>query len=224
MAPVARRTTPQLLELVDQDRQGLLPLLEEARSLGFLGPGDVDDQLSRSLAFTAVATAPPAWAVDLGSGGGLPALVLALAWPASRWLLVDSNQRRARWLTLTIGVLGVDSRCQVVCERAELLARGPDRHRADLVTARALGPPGPTAECGAPLLHVGGELLVADPPQGGPGRWPARGLARLGLVLSGAETVATSAGPVSISRLSCQRGCPEAYPRRVGVPFKRPLF
>jgi len=85
-------------ELTDQDRQNLQRLLSHARDLGFLGPGDVGDQITRSVAFAVAAgISPPAGLVtDLGSGGGLPALVLALVWPDSRWLLIDSNQLAAK--------------------------------------------------------------------------------------------------------------------------------
>ena len=106
MSPAAVPTTPGSSpgsarpELADQDRQNLQRLLSQARDLGFLGPGDVDDQITRSVAFAVAAgISPPAGlATDLGSGGGLPALVLALVWPDSRWLLIDSNQRRTSWL------------------------------------------------------------------------------------------------------------------------------
>ena len=63
--------------------------------------------MARSLAFAAVlGAAPNGLAVDLGSGGGLPALVLALLWPASEWLLIDSNGRKAGWLEDAVRGLG----------------------------------------------------------------------------------------------------------------------
>ena len=102
-------------ELTDQDRQNLQRLLSLARDLGFLGPGDVGDQITRSVAFAVAAGMPPAGLVtDLGSGGGLPALVLALVWPDSRWLLVDSNQRRTSWLREASSELGAMARVEVV--------------------------------------------------------------------------------------------------------------
>ena len=48
------------------------------------------------------------------------------------------------------------------------------------MTARSFGPPAATAECAAPLLAVGGLLVVSEPPDG-PDRWPADALAALGL-------------------------------------------
>ena len=82
--------------------------LIDARRLGFLGPGPVADQITRSLAFAAVTGDPlDELAVDLGSGGGLPGLVLALLWPSTKWLLIDSNERRATWLQKATEELGI---------------------------------------------------------------------------------------------------------------------
>jgi len=219
---------PARPELADRDRENLRRLLARARDLGFLGPGKVGDQITRSVAFAAAAgePAPTGLVADLGSGGGLPALVLALVWPESSWLLIDSNQRRTNWLREVTSELGAASRVEVVCERAELVARGPHRHQAQLVTARSFGPPAATAECAAPLLALGGCLLVADPPEGADQsmRWPQDGLSQLGLELGNHQVVTTGAGPVSFSKIFAVSECAERFPRRVGAPFKRPLF
>jgi hypothetical protein len=55
-------------------------------------------------------------------------------------------------------------------------------------------------------------------------RWPQEGLAQLGLELGDHEVVATDAGPVSFSKIFAVSECADRYPRRVGTPFKRPLF
>jgi 16S rRNA (guanine527-N7)-methyltransferase len=200
-------------------------LLNDARRRGFLGPGPVAGQIERSLAFATVARdVPTGLAVDLGTGGGVPGLVLAGLWPTSTWLLIDSNVRRATWLEEALKDLGISTRVEVHCERAELTGRGPWRQSAELVTARGFGPPAPTAECAAPLLRLGGRLLVSDPPEGRGTRWPRDGLAQLGLQLESSDVVATGAGPVSISQILSTSECGPRYPRRVGVPFKRPLF
>jgi 16S rRNA (guanine527-N7)-methyltransferase len=207
----------------------LVELLSEARHLGFLGPGPVEAQIARSEGFLVAARSVPKLAIDLGSGGGLPGLVLAASWPTSGWLLVDSNQRRCAWLSEALRRLGAADRCEVICDRAENVGRGARRHSADLVTARSFAPPSPTAECAAPLLRLGGDLLVADPPASlVPGvadeRWSIEGLALLGLQLDYTYVVTTFGGPVTVSRLTAASKCPTVYPRRVGVPFKRRLF
>ena len=198
-------------------------LFSTAQELGYIGSAPVDVQIERSLAFTVIAH-PARLALDLGSGGGLPGLVLALAWRNTHWYLVDSSHKRTEWLKSAVISLGLTDNCHVVCERAEHLGRSQLRATFDLVTARSFGPPGPTAECAAPLLKVGGELVVAEPPEPTAARWPSRGLDELGMLWVATEAVDTPAGPVNLSRLVALSECPDRYPRRVGVPSKRPLF
>jgi 16S rRNA (guanine527-N7)-methyltransferase len=156
-------------------------------------------------------------AVDLGSGGGVPGLILAAAGTGLRWHLVESQQRRAQWLTEAVRRLGLSGSVVVEHERAEAVGRGALRGQAALVTARSFGPPAVAAECGAPLLSLGGRMFVAEPPVPDPARWPADGLAELGL--------ATADGAVTgWAALASVAACPERYPRRIGIPSKRPLF
>jgi 16S rRNA (guanine527-N7)-methyltransferase len=202
-----------------------VPTLEDvltaARRRGFLGPGPVGPHLEHSLAFASAADTAPGLAVDLGSGAGVPGLVLAVrAWPATRWVLVESGQQRAAFLREAVAQLALDGRVRVVAARAEEAGRDPElRAAADVVVARSFGPPAVVAECGAPFLRVGGQLLVAEPPGGAPERWPAAPLAQLGLAPDGAI-----AAPRAIQRLRQVSPCPERYPRRTGLPAKRPLF
>jgi 16S rRNA (guanine527-N7)-methyltransferase len=199
----------------------LLDVLEEARRLGFLGPGPVDRHLAHASGFLAAAPRPPGVALDLGSGGGLPGLVLARAWPESEWVLLDANERRTAFLSRAATQLRLADRVVVVRIRAEEAGRRPEhRGRYDLVTTRSFGPPALVAECAAPLLRPGGSLVVSEPPGGVAERWPTEGLAKVGL--SPARVVA--AGESSFALLVQATACPAAYPRRVGVPGKRPLF
>jgi 16S rRNA (guanine527-N7)-methyltransferase len=160
-------------------------------------------------------------AADLGSGAGLPGLPLALALPGSRWTLVDSAVRRAGFLREAVAALGLEDRVVVAEERAESLGRmSAHRGRYDVVVARSFGPPAVVAECGAPLLVPGGRAVVSEPPGGAPARWPAEALLRLGM----APAVAMVAGGWAYQVLAQVEPCPDRYPRRVGVPVKRPLF
>jgi 16S rRNA (guanine527-N7)-methyltransferase len=217
-------TEPAAQRFPSYDFTVLETLLTEARHFGFLGPGPVAAQIERSLAFTKMALDVPLSAADLGSGGGLPGLVLSSAWPTTHWLLIESNQRKAAWLEGAVQRLGAVNRVEVLCDRAENAGRSALRGRFDLVTARSFGPPATTAECAAPLLKLGSRLLVAEPPDHPPSRWPAKGLAELGLTLEKARVVSTAAGPASLSCLVAVSNCPLRYPRRVGIPLKRPLF
>jgi 16S rRNA (guanine527-N7)-methyltransferase len=197
-------------------------VLEEARELGFLGPGPVAGQIEHARGFAAalatVGAPEPTRAVDLGSGGGIPALVLAEAWPLSTWVFVESLGRRAQWLRRAVRELGWTERVEVAGLRAEAAA-GEHREWAEVVTARSFGPPGVTAECAAGFLSAGGHLLVSDPPGGEAARWETEGLAELGL--SPATIVP---GPPAVAVMVQDKVCPERYPRRAGMPAKRPLF
>lgn len=197
-------------------------VLSEARDLGFLGPGPVEGHIEHAAGFLqAVGEPPPSCVVDLGSGGGVPGLALAVAWPGARLCLLESNERRALFLARASAQLGLDGRVVVAHARAEDAGRDPAwRAWADVVVARSFGPPAVTAECAAPLLQVGGRLVVSEPPEGDGERWPADGLAQLGLVPVSRFVQAFSRFQV----LRQEEPCPESYPRRVGVPAKRPLF
>jgi 16S rRNA (guanine527-N7)-methyltransferase len=193
-------------------------VLEEARRLGFLGPGPLEEQLAHASAFGPLLPPPGGRRlVDLGSGGGLPGLVLAEDRRDDNWWFVDANQRRAAFLRAAVASLGL-TRVEVVTSRAEALP--PDwRGSFDAVTARGFGAPPVVAECAAPLLRIGGVLVVSEPPGGAPDRWPGPGLARLGLELD--QLVP---GPPAFVRLRCVFPAPDLYPRRVGLPAKRPLW
>jgi 16S rRNA (guanine527-N7)-methyltransferase len=108
---------------------------------------------------------------------------------------------------------------RVVAARAETAGRSDLRGEFDLVVARSFGPPAVTAECAAPFLRVGSRLLVTEPPGGLPHRWDPDGLAYLGLKVD-ARIVAPTAFQILIQDVVC----PDRFPRRVGVPAKRPLF
>lgn len=88
------------------------------------------------------------------------------------------------------------------------------------MVARLFGPSAVTAECAAPLLETGGVLIVSEPPTEAVGRWSSSGLAELGLAW--VTVVAGEAGRFAVLRQV--EPCPERFPRRTGIPAKRPLF
>lgn len=202
------------------DTELLSRLLFEARSWGFLGPGPVEPHIAHALGFAdALAAVPARWA-DLGSGGGVPGLVLAQLWPDTDAVLLDANQRRCDFLASVAGQLRRPHPPEVVRGRAEELGRLPAlRGTFDAVVARGFGPPGVTAECASPFVRVGGSVVVSEPPEDA-NRWDVTKLAVLGLRL--ARRQATKAGAFQV--LEQATACPTKFPRRVGKPGKRPLF
>jgi 16S rRNA (guanine527-N7)-methyltransferase len=200
----------------------LLEVLEEARQLGFLGPGPVLDHYHHAVAMAKAAGSPPDRLADLGSGGGVPALVLLELWPGCRALLVEAAQRRAHFLRAASERLGWAQDRVILREaRAEEVARDAAfRGMFPLVTARSFGAPAVTAECAAPFLRRGGRLLVSEPPAPDGDRWPVEPLAELGL----RPHPALEWDGFHFRSLEQAAACPARYPRRTGVPARRPLF
>jgi len=197
---------------------GLLEQLEHARRLGLLGPGPVEPHIEHAGAFVTAINGVQGTVIDLGSGGGVPGLVLALARPDLHLVLLDARGTRCRFLEGAVDALGLQA--DVVEGRAEVAGRSALRGTAGAVVARSFGIPAATAECAAPLLEVGGLLVVSEPPPPPqPGRWPARGLSELGLD----ATARVGDGP-TVQVLVQRTACPDRYPRRDGVPSKQPLF
>lgn len=192
--------------------------LERARELGFLGPGPVEDHVEHTAGFLRALAGATGLVVDLGSGGGVPGLIVAAARPDLELALVDAMAKRCQFLEEAVAALGVGARVVVVQGRAEIVGRGPWRGTAAAVLARGFGPPAVTAECAAPLLRVGGRLIVSEPPDGA-NRWPATDLAALGL-----QPQSRLPGPPAIQVLEQVSPCPDRFPRRDGMPAKRPLF
>jgi 16S rRNA (guanine527-N7)-methyltransferase len=97
--------------------------------------------------------------VDVGSGAGLPGIVLAVARPDLRITLVEPLARRTAFLSEVVTTLGLDATVTVVRGRAEDLAGGP-LVAADVVTARAVAPLDRLAGWCLPLTAIGGRLLA----------------------------------------------------------------
>jgi 16S rRNA (guanine527-N7)-methyltransferase len=205
---------------------GLAAVLLRSRDLGFLGPGDPATHERHAWAFAeayeALEGSPPASCCDLGSGGGVPGLALAVRWPTTSTVLLEASARRCGFLREAVATLGCEGTVRVAEGRAEVLSRTPELEwRFELVTARSFGRPAATAECAARLLAPGGLLVVAEPPQTETltDRWPDAGLALLGL--GPASLLRSDPRLAGIRRVT---GCDGRFPRRDGAPAKRPLF
>lgn len=98
-------------------------------------------------------------AVDVGSGGGLPAIPMAIARPDVRWTLVESTAKKARFLEAAAERLGL-SNVEVVRARAEEVGHGALRETFDVATSRAVGGLSELVRLSVPLLRIGGVMLA----------------------------------------------------------------
>jgi 16S rRNA (guanine527-N7)-methyltransferase len=206
----------------DREPERLVEVLEESRRLGLLGPGPVTRQLHHARDLAAAVGPFAGKLLDLGSGGGLPGLVLFDLWSEASGVLLDAQRRRCEFLQRAVSSLDLASRVEVRCGRAEVLARAPElRAGFDLVTARSFGPPAVTAECAVGFLRAGGALVVTEPPDSEvETRWDTAGLAALGFV----PPESLREGATGAARLRLPGAVDDRWPRRDGVPAKRPLW
>lgn len=116
-------------------------------------------------------------AVDIGSGGGIPGLVLAHDRPDLAVTLVDRRQKCTDFLERATASLGLRERVVVrCCDTSSLIAGG---EHFDAVTARGFGPPSRTLRVAAQLIRSGGRIVISEPPEGD--RWSPGQLEELGL-------------------------------------------
>jgi 16S rRNA (guanine527-N7)-methyltransferase len=163
--------------------------------------------------------------VDVGSGGGMPGLPLKIAFPALRLTLVESVGRKAEFLRETVLELGLGD-VEVLAQRAEAAARLEDHRDAyDWATARALGSLPVVVELCAPFLSPGGLLVAmrsgdldADLLHAAPAFKALRLWSRTPIELG--IPALPGHGLIVGEKYA---PTPEAYPRRVGLPRKRPL-
>jgi 16S rRNA (guanine527-N7)-methyltransferase len=102
---------------------------------------------------------PGARVVDVGSGGGVPAIPLAIARPDLRFTLIDATQKKAAFLTAVAAALGL-ANVSVRAQRAELVGMAELRGVFDVATARAVGRLAMLAPLMAPLVKPGGRVLM----------------------------------------------------------------
>lgn len=158
---------------------------------------------------------------DVGSGGGVPGVPLAIVLPELSFTLIEATGKKARFLEAAAEALGLTN-VRVVSERAETLGHDRERHRAlyDAVLARAVGHLAVVAELCAPLAKVGSLLLLTKGQKAEEELIEAKS-ALHALHLTSAGLVETPTG--RIVALEKRRDTPRTYPRRPGEPSRAPL-
>lgn len=151
----------------------LIETLRQAQRFGFFGERPIEDAVEHSMDFVRPipTLAAGARVVDLGSGGGLPGLVIAEQLPHTFILLIDRREKRADFLQQAVSRLGwshVTVRCGDAGSLMREVRQGQEQ-RFDLVTARGFGPPDVTLRCAASLRAPTGQIVISEPPTGD--RW-----------------------------------------------------
>jgi 16S rRNA (guanine527-N7)-methyltransferase len=123
--------------------------------------------VEESLAVLEAMTPAAGWrVVDIGAGGGIPGLVVAVMRPDLAVTLVEADRRKAGFLVHVAGLLDLDN-VTIAARRAEEMGRDPEhRARYDAVVSRAAAPPPLLVELAMPLMRAGASLwaLVSDAP------------------------------------------------------------
>jgi 16S rRNA (guanine527-N7)-methyltransferase len=163
--------------------------------------------------------------LDVGSGAGLPGLPLKIARPSLQVTLLEATGKKCRFLEKVASELGLDG-IDVIEGRAEELAHAAT-HRGgyDLVVARAVAALPVLLEYCVPFLRVGGVLAATK----GSAAQSELDASTAALAALGAEVRQTA--PLEVAGLPAQTvvivrkvaETPERYPRRTGIPTKRPL-
>ena len=161
--------------------------------------------------------------LDVGSGAGLPGIPLAILLPDCGFVLLEANGRRCAFLREVVEELGL-SNVRVLESRAETAGRdGQYREKCDVTVSRAVAGLPELLEYMLPLTKVGGQALCW---KGRRAEEEMRAAVRAAELLGGAELTALPYGPAGESILVCaekRAATPAVYPRREGIPHKRPI-
>jgi 16S rRNA (guanine527-N7)-methyltransferase len=199
-------------------RYGAL-VLEANRRFNLTGaksPAALTDHLVDSLSLLPYVREPY---VDVGSGAGLPAIPIAIA-AGIPVTLIEATAKKARFLESILELL--ELRGRIVAERAEIAGHRPElRGRFASGTGRALGSAPTVAELLLPLIEPGGVAMLQ---RGAVSEAERRALDDASLMLGGAvEPEISISGERRILPLRKVQATPARFPRRPGVPEKRPL-
>ena len=164
--------------------------------------------------------------IDIGAGAGFPGIPLKIICPNIHLTLVESTGKKVRFLEHIVARLGL-SRVSALNTRAEELAHSPDhRERYDLALARAVADLPVLVEYTLPFCRIGGCVIAQKGESGAAEAWSAeRSISLLGGELRQVMALELAGLPedrslVIIGKVS---PTPAKYPRRTGIPSKRPL-
>lgn len=162
--------------------------------------------------------------IDVGSGAGLPGIPLGIARPDLRVTMLEAESRKAAFLELAAGDLGLEPR--VVCARAEEAGHDPElREQFEIVAARGVAPLAVLVELTLPFARRGGKCVLLKGPSV---RAELRRGAAAAAIVGGGKPEIIEAGLRGGERrvivaIPKERTTPGRFPRRPGVPRRSPL-
>jgi 16S rRNA (guanine527-N7)-methyltransferase len=211
-------------ELVDWNKRVNLTSItdyEEAQVIHFL------DSLTVVLGLDSPATGSDLKVIDVGSGAGFPGLPLRIVFPSLRLVLLEATARKVRFLEHIVAKLGLEN-VEIVAGRAEEAAHRDDyREKFDVAVSRAVAPLSVLAELVLPFCAVGGRIIA--PKKGSISSEidrASKAIAALGGELNEVKEIKLeefkdSRYLVIINKIN---KTPDKYPRRPGIPAKRPIL
>jgi len=160
----------------------LIDVLQRAQRLGSLGDRPVEEVIAHARLFLPALAGVTGPVADIGSGAGVPGLIIALDRPDLAVTLIDRRATRMDEVRRAVQALGWEERVSVVTADVKDLSR--DSQHAfgyEAVVSRGFGPPDTTVRLARGLIQIGGRLVVTEPPKPDPNRWPLNLLQSLGL-------------------------------------------
>ena len=161
--------------------------------------------------------------IDVGTGGGLPGIPLAIAAPQHRYTLLDSTEKKCAFLRSFLAKVPLPT--EVVWGRAEELGQGEFREAFDVAVSRAVAALPALCELVLPMLKVGGRFLAY---KGEKGKEELKAAAH-SIEILGGRAVRVLDAPTSDGSPACliiiekEKHTPKAYPRKWGQIKKKPL-
>ncbi|MEN9645276.1 MAG: putative ribosomal small subunit methyltransferase [Actinomycetota bacterium] len=164
----------------------LVQALAAIAARGAIGESSLQRAIEHAQQYVDKVPAQAGTLCDLGSGGGLPGLVIAVRCPGLRITLVERRATRADLLRRAVRSLALDDRVEVIADDVQQVAQRA-AGSFDVVTARSFAAPPITAKWAGRLLRPGGVLIVSEPPEDDPARWTDAVLDAAGLVDQGRD-------------------------------------
>lgn len=160
----------------------LEPVLRAAQKIGALSGAPIDQIIGHALWFAKAIPSSAKRVIDLGSGAGVPGLIVAFERPELELVLVDRRSGRTDLLSRSVLALNLDSRVSVKCSEIGDLVRDSNFFkRFDAAISRGLGPSLETLRLSRDLVKLGGVVIISEPPPTTQSRWNPEDVSSLAL-------------------------------------------